>query len=578
MQTCLRRKRWGAIPQRLWLMLLALTAMIGVFLTPNQMLADAPAVKGYADYEVHAKQVAQIAASKWAEVRVLAKTRGNRDVQLLTIGQPKGRQQRKAILIVGNVHEPHLAGSELAFRLAKQIVDRAEKNDKAIAALLNQYTLFIIPRPNPDGSEAFFQRPHFERAGNLRPTDDDRDGEVGEDPYNDLNGDGVITMMRIEDPAGEWIEHPDDPRVLIKADKKRNERGKYRVMSEGIDDDHDGEFNEDNSVGVSFNRNFTFKYPYFKPGAGPHQVSEPETRAVADFVFSKPNIAYVFTFSPQDNLFHAQGGAWKPTGNSDKARIKTNLHSKDGSHQNALAELFRKSHEGKDAPSAAGGEGSFSEWAYFHYGRWSFASQGWWVPKVEPKKDQAPKDKRGSGDLNKLRWLEANKLDGFVDWTSVKHPDFPGQKVEVGGFKPYIILNPPVKELDAIAGKHVTFLQKLTDLRPKLIIRKVKVESLGEGVFRVTPTVVNDGQLPTMSEMGRITRKLQGVQLELTLPKGAKLITGNVRTSIKVLAGHGGSDEKTWLIHAPVSGHLKLRAWSPLVGTVTKSVSLKEGK
>ena len=33
-----------------------------------------------------------------------------------------------------------------------------------------------------------------------------------------------------------------------------------------------------------------------------HPVSEPETKAVADFLFDQFNIYAVFTFGPQDNL------------------------------------------------------------------------------------------------------------------------------------------------------------------------------------------------------------------------------------------------------------------------------------
>ena len=87
--------------------------------------------------------------------------------------------------------------------------------------------------------------------------------------------------------------------MLIKADPARGEVGRYRLITEGIDNDHDEAFNEDPPGGVSFNRNFTAHYPFFGVGAGPHQVSEIETRAVADFAFSHSNIALVFSFAPK---------------------------------------------------------------------------------------------------------------------------------------------------------------------------------------------------------------------------------------------------------------------------------------
>ena len=44
-------------------------------------------------------------------------------------------------------------------------------------------------------------------------------------------------MMRVEDETGDYFPHPDDPRVLIQADAKKNEKGKYRLLVEGKDDE-----------------------------------------------------------------------------------------------------------------------------------------------------------------------------------------------------------------------------------------------------------------------------------------------------------------------------------------------------
>ena len=45
---------------------------------------------------------------------------------------------------------------------------------------------------------------------------------------------------------------------------------------------------------MSFNQNFTFNYEEFGVNAGLHPVSEPETKAVADFLFDRFNIYAVF--------------------------------------------------------------------------------------------------------------------------------------------------------------------------------------------------------------------------------------------------------------------------------------------
>ena len=375
------------------LRLIPLLAAVLVSMAALDHTGAAPAIEGYTDFADFSKQVQSLARPELCTVTALARSPGGREVWLVTIGRGPV-DEKPAVLVVGNVEAPHLVGSELAVRMAKSLLEKAD--DDATKQLLDRYTFYFIPRPNPDGSEAFFRTPRQERAGNDTRTDDDRDHEIGEDPPDDLNGDGLITMMRVEDPAGKHMPHPDDARVMIEADAKKNETGRYALYIEGKDDDHDEQFNEDGSQGVSFNRNWTFKYPFFKIAAGPHQVSEPETRAIADFAFDHPNIAAVFCFSPEDNLMHP----WKPA--DGQGRIKTAIQKDDAGHIEYLAEQYKKIHGGKDAPPSPAGEGSFSGWAYFHYGRWSLATRGWWIPKLaaETKNDKEaePEKKDASGD------------------------------------------------------------------------------------------------------------------------------------------------------------------------------------
>jgi murein tripeptide amidase MpaA len=559
--------------------LISQTVGIVLLLFSTTAVAGEPVLAGYADFDAFRLHLESIAASEFASLQSLGRTRGGRDVYVLRIGA--GRLDEKpAILIVGNVDPPHLLGSELAVRVAERLVKQAS-DDAAVRKLLDRVTFYVIPRPSPDASEAFFRRPYCERIGNDRPRDDDRDGEPDEDPPEDLNADGWITMMRVEDPAGPYMPHPADPRILIKADPSRGEQGRYRLFVEGRDNDEDGRQGEDPPGGVAFNRNFTFRYPYFKPGAGPHQVSEVETRAVADFAFDHPNIAAVLTFTPEDNLMRP----WKPDAKAEPKRIKTAVLKADAPYMNHVAEQYRKIHGGKDSPPSPQGRGSFSQWAYFHYGRWSFACRGWWIPKVPPpeeenKKKSVSKEKRAAEELNALRWFAREKIDGFVDWKSVSHGDFPGRKVEVGGWRPFLRLNPPADRLEPLAEKHWQFVRKLAGLLPRLTIERTKVEPLGGGVWRVTVVVLNEGYLPTMSKMGKTTGEPYPLQVRLELPDGVSLVTGHARAQLPPLAGSGGKAEQTWLVRGPrdKTTSLRVRAWSPSVGEATRTIKLAKQK
>ncbi len=510
------------------------------------------AIDGYLDYAAYVKQLAE-----FKSVASLGKTLGGREVHVITLATGKP-EEKPAILIMGAVHAPHLAGAELALRMAKLLA----KDEK----LLDRVTFYVVPRPSPDAGEAFFKKPFAEHPGNDRKTDDDRDGDPGEDPPDDLNKDGWITMMRVEDPTGPMMAHPDDPRVLIAADPKKNERAAWRVMVEGRDDDGDGQFNEDGGGGVAFNRNFTFNYPVFKVGAGPNQVSEVETRAIAEFVHDHHNIAAIFSFSPDDNLMNP----WKADPASEGNRIKTKLLQADAPFTDYLAEQYKKIHGGADCPASAAGEGSFTEWAYFHAGRWSFAARGWWIPKVPV--EPAPTETRGADIANALRWFKQETIDGFVDWTPVDHPDFPGKKVEVGGIKPFFLLNPPAKELDGLAEKHRDFVVKLAGFLPTLSIGDVKIEALGEGVFRVTVPVLNTGYLPTMSSMGETNREMYPLQLKIDLPEKASLVNGVARVKLTRIEG-GAKTEHVFLVKG--AGDAKLTVWAPAVGSDSKPLVLK---
>ncbi len=547
----------------------ALTGCLILFVFAINHAAANPALTGYANYEAYAAAVKQLGEHDLVEVTTLAKTAGGREVYLLTIDKPGDQKQRPAILIVGSVFAPQVAASEYAMRMAKMLVDGSGKPE--IAKLLSQYTIYVIPRPSPDAVEKNFKAPFFEQAGNARRTDDDRDFETGEDPPEDLNGDGWITMMRVRDDTGEWIAHPEDSRLMIRADRKKQEIGQYHLYTEGIDNDDDGSFNEDAAGGVDFNRNFPFQYGYFTQGAGPNQVSEPETRAVADFAFDHAEIAYVLTFTPEDNLFHA----WKPNSQAEKNRIKTTLLGDDAPYQDALLSAYKKAHGGKDAPGSSAGKGSFSQWAYFHYGRWSLAARGWWIPQV--KEEAKPKDNRGSEERNRLRWFKQQKIDGFVPWKKIDHPGFPGKVVEVGGFKPFYAFNPPVAELDKVAQKHVDFLQQLPALQPEIVWTNVSAEALGGGLWKIEATLMNRGQMPTMPKMGAVNGEAWPLICRLELPAETKWLKGQRQPSVKPLAGAGGKQAFEWLVRFPKQqpAAVELSVTSPTTGKITTNIPLQ---
>src|SRR5688500_3817680 len=211
---------------RLW-PLLAVAASV---LCPLSLAAN-PALEGYTSYVALTAQIRQLDESELVEVRSLGKSLEDRDLWLIVVGA--GEVDKKpAIVVVGNVQPARRVGRELALQMGQKLVAKAGQ-DEATKQLLERYTFYFIPRPDPDGVEKCFRGPFREPAGNARKTDDDRDFTFGEDGPDDLNGDGLITQMRIEDETGRLMPHPQEPRILVPADPKKGERGKYRVLTEG---------------------------------------------------------------------------------------------------------------------------------------------------------------------------------------------------------------------------------------------------------------------------------------------------------------------------------------------------------
>ncbi len=576
----------------------------------------------YHSYDEMAKQMSTLVSSHKdiAKIESLAKTDQKRDIWVVTIG--KDAEKHHAVLLVGGVEADRLIGSELSVRFIKFLLDNHGKAD-SITQLLNSTTFYIIPRVNPDASEAFFMKPLYVRTFNARPTDDEKDGAIDEDGFEDLNGDGLITMMRVKDNRGEWIPHPDDPRIMKKADPSKGEQGMYKLFTEGIDNDKDEQWNEDEPGGVDFNRNFPHNYSFFSKGAGPHQISEPETRAVADFCFAHPNITAVFSFSSNDNLMNPWKKEQKPGGQPSEQhpqrrrmiedgeewapKFITSVMDDDEQYFSYISKQYQEMSKLKGAPQSTKSEGAFGEWAYYQFGRWSFATNPWWIPEIESKKDttapdsikqkklEGKKEQDGVGrpetikgkipeekpdesadQFKALKWLDANGMkDAFIPWTKIKHKDFPENEVEVGGFKPYIFSNPPADSIDGIALKQNSFLAWLGTKLPKIEIRNIKVKPMEGKVFRLTADVVNMGYLPTNSAMGNKARWSRNVKVVLSLAKDQSLASGKTITLLDPIKGNGGRQELSWLIVSKTGAKVTITAESPSVGTATQTITLK---
>ena len=406
---------------------------------------------------------------------------------------------------------------------------------------------------------------------------------------------------------------------MRKADPSKGEHGSYLLYSEGIDNDKDEQWNEDAAGGVDFNRNFPFNYQFFGPNAGIHQVSENETRAIADFIFSKQNIAVVFSFSSNDNLTTpwraeprrtgTETPAVPPSAGSGFARSSmdeaargpvTSVLEEDQPYYEFISKQFLDITKLSGAPETKKGAGAFSEWVYYDVGRWSFSVRPWWAPEKAAKRDTAAGDQarrtrptmgsrstQGATDqpvdeyaeqLKALKWYDASGYkDVAVPWTKIKHPDFPDREVEIGGPKPFVLMNPPADSLNVFAQPYTKFLTYLAAQLPTVSLNNIKVEKVNDNVFRLTLDIVNNGYFPTNSALGVRVRWPRNVYLTLDLGKGHSLASGKARQPLRAIKGNGNYQTMSWLIVGTAGSTVTLTAESPMAGKATQTITLREG-
>jgi len=330
------------------------------------------------------------------EVETLATDAQGRAIPLVRAGA--GRPEDPAVLVVAGLDGRHLVGTELALATLRKLAEHPDSGRVHLA----EATLYVVPRLCLDGARAFAATPSRAQAGLDGEADVDRDGLTGEDRADDLDGDGKIALVRVRDPRGEWIELPGHEGLLRKADRAKGERGEWRILVEGRDDDGDLRWNEEEDSGVRVSRNFPARFPWFERGSARHQVSEPATRALADFLVAHPNIGIVLVYGFEDNLLTLPSDR---TSDPDPKSSRWNRQPLQHPHKMDLPfvkEIARRYREGvglagntkrlgfgafgvEMVPEELGGVpspedaamGGLAEFVYFARGRLALATPGW---------------------------------------------------------------------------------------------------------------------------------------------------------------------------------------------------------
>jgi len=495
-----------------------------------------------------------------ASLRSFARSDQGRDLWLLTLGNPRtgDLDQKPGLLLVANLEGNHLIGSSAALHTARQLLDGYGQDPEA-TRLLDERTVYILPRMNPDGAELAWTMSAYEIPYKPHRSAPQLGGLNAREMGADLNGDGFITLMRQRHPEGTWMVDPDEPRLMREANRARAERGEYRIFVEGIDTLRVEAYIPMGSDGVNLNRNFPHDYLYFQPHVGPHQVSEVETRALADFMFEQTNIAAVITFSPYDNLRSVTPESRRaPTGVAPgPPNQPSNLQPQDRPYFQYVAEQFGNM-TGLGGDGTTDESGSFTQFAYFQVGVPAFTTPVW---TVEPG--------NGSADHRWLAHFDEAGLDRFVDWTPATHPQL--GEVEVGGFLPNARVNPPQDVLETLGSAHAEFIVWLGNQTAQVELVETRVAARGEGVWEISAVVANERYLPTQTQMGGRIRFNRPVTVRLLPAPGMTVLSGNIQQQVNRIEGMGGREHFTWLVQAPAGTRIPLEIFAERAGGLLSS-------
>ncbi len=662
-----------------WRAVLALFAL--VLLAGSAPAADC---SKYHSYEELTSSLRELVKNHGDIARLvdIGKSRQGRSLWTVEIANPAGApvDARPALLLAANFEGDQIIGSELSLCVIDFLLTGYSSNPE-VRKRIDSQAFYIIPRVNPDAAEGMFGGVKAGRKANFSPRDDDNDGQIDEDGPEDLNGDGMIALMRVRDPAGPYMIHPEDPRLMKRADPSKGEKGGYAIYSEGIDNDGDGFINEDPAGGVDLNRNFQHKYPYYAPDAGPHMVSEPESRAIMEYVLKHRNIAAILTFGESDNLVNpvSRRGELAPPSTLDlptfvqrstaearkvgifqlgpsfpfgffgfdddmprsgaqqrqesqgmrppARRPAETVNTADIEYFRTISDKYRALTGIRGAPPTRAPSGAFFEYGHYQFGVPSFSTPGWGLPPASSsgQGDERPGatrpaeeppgpaatpgpgatggrsaafQRRGAGmmagrsagssepsqpageatgtaayDLRMLKWLDSEKIDGFIPWTPFQHPSL-GQ-VEIGGFLPYITSNPPATKLADLGKSQSEFVLYLASLFPKVSFALTEVTNLGAGLFRIKAEIENSGYLATATAQGVLARAVKPTMVQLGIDPG-DLVSGDAKTSfLQALAGSGGRQKYEWIIKGKAGATVPLKLVSQKGGSETATLTLK---
>ncbi len=527
--------------------------------------------------------------------------------------------------ICGSTHGNEFTGTEVCLYTIDKLVS-GYGSDEEITDLVDHNAFYICPVVNPDGVFNSVERDMPQR-GNSLMKDDDKDGKINEDGYDDLNNDGYITWFRYKDPKGRYVQDEVDPRVMNRlGENEKTEKERWSMIREDKDNDGDGKRGEDGEQGYDLNRNFPegwFDDDGYQGGTGDYPTSAPEVRALAEFFTNHPNILMA-------QFYHTSGGfTYRPMGySSDKSMDAKDIAVYDLVMGKKYVELlgadvpkawmypdsisdYRKILEEKKVNTYAikrgyemprswiasykekddkrYGFGLQADWAYQQLGMYSITTELWNYRTDLPGYTFEGEDAYTQFQRAAIKY-QADNFDGklFLDWKAYKHPEL--GEGEIGGWRAqYGSSNAfPGESLLKICETHWQYEKWRAGLLPRVSIKEATgklVQKVGPyRIIEVSAKIENNGKLATHLARGTSLARnrqdvvwLTGDRDEVTFLQGAPyqkigVLEGTMKIPTQKSAKNNA--EVKWLVKVKGNSPLKIVATSQKGGTAVKEVEI----
>jgi Zinc carboxypeptidase len=471
------------------------------------------------DYDELVRIVQQIKTT-WPDlvaVHSIGKSSEGRDLWMLVINNSATGSDRDkpAFYCEANIHGNEVQGGECVLYVAWYLLEHQDV--PRLRELLDRAAFYLVPTINPDGRAHWFKDPNnssSSRSGAM-PVDNDHDGLKDEDPPDDLDGDGSITMMRKRVPLGEgdYREMPDHPGIMERV--SGDQKGDFVMLGwEGIDNDGDGRINEDGVGGYDLNRNWPAGWnpDYIQFGAGDYPLSQPETRAVADFLLDHPNVAGVQDFHNAGGMI-LRGPGVEAYG--EYPRDDVEVYDELGKDGEFMLPFYRYMVIWKDLYSVSGGS---VNWTYEGLGIFSFTNEMMTSARLMQDKT------KGLDRVQQKQWDDLLTFgEDYVPWHEVDHPFY--GKIEVGGPKKMTGRVPPPWLLEEELHRNAAFVLHHAEEMPEVALTELSVTPAPGGLHYVDVTLRNPRQIPTRSALA--AKERIGIPDRLAF----------VSESVKVIAG-----------------------------------------